>query len=190
MERQGPGREPGLLLRESGVSERVIIARLLRPQGRRGELLAELLTDFPERFEGRAVCVGDEERVVESHFLPVGKNAGRVVLKFAGVESINEAEKMAGKDVTIAAEERAVLGEDESYIHELVGCTVLDGEREVGTVVDVLDLGGAPAQTLLVRDAAGTEHMVPYVKAFTVSVETAERRIRMRLPEGLIGLNK
>lgn len=172
------------------MGERVIIARLLRPQGRRGEVLAELLTDFPERFTERVVRVGDEERVVEGYFLPVGRNAGRVVLKFAGVESINEAEALAGKDVTIAAEDRTALGEDESYVSDLVGCTVYDGERAVGEVVDVVEPTGAASQILMVRDAAGEEHMVPYVKDFVVSVETAERRLKMKLPEGLIGINE
>src|SRR5580692_714068 len=94
-------------------SQRVTLAHLLRPQGRKGELLAELLTDFPERFTGRVVHLGPEgksvEYTIESYFLPTGRNAGRVVLKFANVDSINDAEKLNGLDVTIPQEERAPL---------------------------------------------------------------------------------
>jgi len=173
--------------------QRVTLAHLLRPQGRRGELLAELLTDFPERFTGRVVQLGAAEYTVESYFLPVGRNAGRVVLKFAGVDSINDAERFSGLDVTIAAEERAPLEENETYISDLIGCTVFDGEREIGVVDNVeapqgsmeLDL----ASTLVVKSTDGSEHLVPFVKAFIVKIDTANKRIEMKLPEGLIGLN-
>src|SRR5580658_1465415 len=122
-------------------TQRVTLAHLLRPQGRKGELLADMLTNFPEKFTGRVVQVGTEsksaEYTIESYFLPTGRNAGRVVLKFANVDSINDAEKLNGLDVTVAAEERVPLGEDETYISDLVGCAVFDGEQEIGVVEDV-----------------------------------------------------
>ena len=113
---------------------RVTLAHLLRPQGRKGELLAELLTDFPEKFTGRQVFLGAEEYFVESYFLPTGRNAGRVVLKFANVDSINDAEKLNGLDVTIPQEARAELEEGQTYISDLVGCAVFDGGKEIGVL--------------------------------------------------------
>src|SRR5580658_4871419 len=105
-------------------TQRVTLAHLLRPQGRKGELLADMLTNFPEKFTGRVVQVGPEgkssEYTIESYFLPTGRNAGRVVLKFANVDSINDAEKLMGLDVTIPEEERVALEEDEAYISEVV----------------------------------------------------------------------
>jgi len=173
---------------------RVTLAHLLRPQGRKGELLAELLTDFPERFTGRVVQVGAEgEYTIESYFLPTGRNAGRVVLKFANVDSINDAEKLNGLDVTVAAEERVPLGEDETYISDLVGCAVFDGEREIGVVEDVEAPAGSEsldlASILVVTSTDGNEHLIPFVKAYIVSIDTAAKRIVMRLPEGLLEIN-
>ncbi len=174
-------------------TERITLAHLLRPQGRKGELLAELLTDFPERFTGRNVRAGAVDYTVESYFLPVGKNAGRVVLKFAGVDSINDAEKLNGLYVTIPAEERVPLGEDETYVSDLIGCTVLDGDRAVGIVDDVEAPEGSVAldlaSMLVIKSDDGGEHLVPFVKAYIVSIDTANKRIQMKLPEGLIGLN-
>jgi 16S rRNA processing protein RimM len=174
-------------------SQRVTLAHLLRPQGRKGELLAELLTDFPEKFTGRIVHLGETEYTVESYFLPTGRNAGRVVLKFANVDSINDAEKLNGLDVTIPQEERAPLEEDEAYISEVVGCTVFDGEREVGIVEEVEAPAGSVtldlASMLVVRSANGDEYLIPFVKAYIVSIDTAAKRIVMRLPEGLLEIN-
>src|SRR5271169_3896971 len=95
----------------------IVLAHLLRPQGRKGEVLAELFTDFPERFDDqRRVFLaapgfdGDpmEARSAEvvAFWLPVGKNEGRVVLQFAGIDTISDAESIAGKDVIIQSEER------------------------------------------------------------------------------------
>ncbi len=174
-------------------SQRVTLAHLLRPQGRKGELLAELLTDFPEKFTGRVVLVGPAEYTIESYFLPTGRNAGRVVLKFANVDSINDAEKLNGLDVTIPEEDRAPLEEDAAYISDLVGCTVFDGEREVGLIEDVEAPAGSVtldlASMLVVRAADGSERLIPFVKAYIVSIEIAAKRIRMRLPEGLLEIN-
>jgi 16S rRNA processing protein RimM len=172
---------------------RITLAHLLRPQGRKGELLAELLTDFPEKFTGRAVLLGETGYTIESYFLPTGRNAGRVVLKFANVDSINDAEKLNGLDVTIPEEDRAPLEEDAAYISDIVGCTVLDGEREVGLVEDVDAPAGSVtldlASMLVVRSADGAEHLVPFVKAYIVSIDIAAKQIRMRLPEGLLEIN-
>ncbi len=179
-------------------SQRVTLAHLLRPQGRKGELLAELLTDFPEKVTGRVVQIGPEgksaEYTIESYFLPTGRNAGRVVLKFANVDSINDAEKLNGLDVTIAEEERAPLEEDEAYISEVVGCAVFDGEREVGMVEDVEAPAGSEtldlASMLVVKSSEGDEYLIPFVKAYIVSIDTTAKRIVMRLPDGLLEINR
>src|ERR1700682_4275867 len=106
-------------------NEWVVLAQLLRPQGRKGELLAELLTDFPERFDGgKRVFLAPpnfngreaDARSIEviSFWLPVGKNEGRIVLQFAGVETISAAELIAGQDVIVPLEERLPLDEESS----------------------------------------------------------------------------
>jgi 16S rRNA processing protein RimM len=179
------------------ATQRVTLAHLLRPQGRKGELLADMLTNFPEKFTGRVVQVGPEgksaEYTIESYFLPTGRNAGRVVLKFANVDSINDAEKLNGLEVTIPPEARAELEEDETYISDLTGCAVFDGETEIGVVEDVQAPAGSEsldlASILVVKGTGGEEYLIPFVKAYIVSIDTAAKRIHMNLPEGLLEIN-
>jgi 16S rRNA processing protein RimM len=187
----------------------IVLAQLLRPQGRKGELLAELHTDFPERFEDQQRVFlaspgfsGEPEEArsaeVVSFWLPVGKNEGRIVLQFADVDSISDAETIAGLEVIVPEEERLPLDEDSTYISELVGCTVYDGAAVVGVVEDVqfpttADGGrrlADAAPLLAVRSIEGDEVLIPFAKAFLVSVDTAAKRIDMILPAGLIDVNR
>jgi 16S rRNA processing protein RimM len=189
--------------------EWIVLAQLLRPQGRKGELLAELLTDFPERFEGqRRVFLAapgfsgtaSEARSSEvvAFWLPVGKNEGRIVLQFAGVDSISDAEAIAGQEVIVPEEERLPLDDESTYISELVGCTVYDGAAVVGVVEDVqfptTPDGGRrltdAAPLLAVRSLEGDEVLIPFAKAFLVSMKTEAKRIDMILPAGLVDVNR
>ena len=191
------------------ASSWIALAHLLRPQGRKGELLAELLTDFPERFEERkqvflAAPGFDGEAAqaraaeVVAFWLPVGKNEGRIVLQFAGVDSITQAETLAGLEVLIPDEDRVPLDADAVYISELVGCTVYDGELEVGTITDVQFPATADgsrrleeaAPLLEVTSPDGNEILIPFAKAFIVGVDTKDKRVNMTLPEGLVEINQ
>ena len=187
----------------------IVLAHLLRPQGRKGEVLAELLTDFPERFEEqRRVFLaapgftGDESETrsaeVAAFWLPVGKNQGRIVLQFAGIDTISDAETVAELDVIVPREERLPLDDESVYISELVGCTVYDGIQPVGIVDDVhfaMTANGArrlddAAPLLAVRSPEGDEVLIPFAKAFLVKVDADAKRIEMRLPEGLVEVNR
>jgi 16S rRNA processing protein RimM len=186
----------------------VVLAHLLRPQGRKGELLAELLTDFPERFStqprvylappGFAGQPSEaRETHVAAHWLPTGKNQGRVVLHFVGIDSINDAERLEGLDVILPENERPELDDDSSYVSDLVGCTVYDGPTPVGVIADVQFLttpdGGRrldEAPPLLSVDSpAGDEILIPFAKAFLVKVDVANKRVEMKLPPGLLEVN-
>jgi 16S rRNA processing protein RimM len=192
-----------------GTPKWTVLAHLLRTQGRKGEVLAELFTDFPERFETqRRVFLavpgfngdGSEARSVEvvGYWLPVGKNEGRVVLHFGGIDSISDAETVAGLDVLVPSEERLPLDEGSVYISELVGCTVYDALKQIGTVEDVQFAmtadGGRrlddAAPLLAVTSVDGDEILIPFAKAFLVAVDTETKRIDMTLPEGLIEVNR
>jgi 16S rRNA processing protein RimM len=178
----------------------VLLARLVRPQGRHGELLAEILTDFPARFaERRNVLLLPEKggaprpMELERHWL----HKGRVVLKFKGIDSINDAEPLRGAQVAIPASERAQLEEGAFYIGDLIGCRLLDGaggqEREVGRIVDVQR--EPRSADLLVIDTAAKEQdtseevLVPFVKAYLTRVDLEAKEVVMRLPEGLLTIN-
>lgn len=182
----------------------MVIAKLLRPQGRRGELLAEPLTDLAEVFaKGRSVrltapagkpAVGAPERVLEDCWAPTGRNAGRMVLKLNGCESINDAEALEGCEVAIPSAEMPALDEDTFFVGDLVGSAFFDGEEQVGTIVDVefpVSSDGQrledAAPLLAVETASGEEPvLVPFVRAWLEAVDTTGKRVTMRLPAGLI----
>jgi 16S rRNA processing protein RimM len=173
----------------------VLLARLVRTQGRHGELIADILTDFPEKFAERTQVwlvppqekTPPREAAIERHWL----HKGRIVLKFAGVDSISEAEAYRGWHVAIPREARAPLEEDAMYIADLIGCHVID---EAGATVDlgpVLDVergeGGAP--DLLVLKKNDDELLIPFAKAYLIAVDLDARLLRMRLPAGLREIN-
>jgi 16S rRNA processing protein RimM len=186
----------------------VILAHLLRPQGRKGEVLADLFTDFPERFAGREELflvpsgfTGDRSiarRVdITSSWLPTGKNKGRVVLQFAGIDTISAAEAVSGFDLAIPDDRRMPLDEKSTYISDLVGCTLLDDAVPVGKISDVQFPASsegarlaeaAPLLTVLAKD--GSEILVPYVKAFVRNLDLTARRLVMSLPIGLVEVNR
>src|SRR5271167_3573283 len=119
----------------------IVVAKIVRPQGRHGEALAELLTDFPERFAERKrpflLSPKTAPRAVEleRHWL----HQGRVVLKFAGVESINDVEALRGLEVAVPRAERAPLEDGAVYVADLIGCVLVDSlsGTEVGRIGDV-----------------------------------------------------
>jgi 16S rRNA processing protein RimM len=170
----------------------VILARLVRPQGRVGEVLADILTDFPERFaeRKRLFLVSSEtspkpvrEVTLERHWL----HKSRVVLKFAGADSISDAEALRGLLVAVPARERAELTDGSVYIGDLIGCEVFDvnAAKPVGVVAAV----DREAGLLQLKTSGGEEALVPFAKAYLVSMDVAGKRIEMRLPEGLLDIN-
>jgi 16S rRNA processing protein RimM len=178
------------------------LAAIVRPQGRRGEVLADLLTDFPDQFTGEAeLCLqrpdGTRSPVrVEAHWMPTGRNAGRIVLKLAGIESITEAERVAGCRVQLHQSERAGLEQHTYYVTDLVGCTLEEGGAEVGLVIDLhfpLNSEGRrlhdAASLFVVQRANGDEVMVPFVNAFVEEIDVVAKIIRMKLPTGLLEMN-
>jgi 16S rRNA processing protein RimM len=177
----------------------ILVAKLVRPHGRRGELVAEILTDFPERFHERTrlvlipperVATRPREMELENFWFL----RSRIVMKFRGVESINEAEALRGFSVAIPFAERAPLEAGSVYVSDLTGCRIIDlnrGGAEVGTVVAV-DRESSNTELLVVRPAvrkAGEEVLIPFVREYLVRLDADNRRLEMRLPEGLLEIN-
>jgi 16S rRNA processing protein RimM len=180
----------------------VTLARIVRPQGRRGELLSDLFTDFPEQFTEQprvSLLTPAAARIpatVESHWMPTGRSAGRIVLKFAGTDSITDAEKLAGYQVQIPAEQRLKLDDETHYVEDLIGCTLVDGENEIGIIEDLhfpLDSEGRrlqdAASIFVVKRPNGDELLIPFANAFVRNIDTAAKRIEMNLPGGLLEMN-
>lgn len=185
----------------SGPSrEWVLVARLIRPHGRRGEIVAEILTDFPERFHDRSrlflvpperVGTGVREVRLENFWFL----RSRIVVKLQGIDSINDAESLRGFGVAIPAAERVALHDDSVYIGDLIGCTVIDLNRAGAVVGEIADLErGSSSTDLLVVRLPGArkgqaEALIPFVRDYLVRIALPERRVEMRLPEGLLEIN-
>ena len=109
-----------------------------------------------------------------------------VVLKFAGVDSISDAEQLVGSELQVPRTERAPLEPSAAYVSDLIGCAVFDGGREVGIVRDVR-FGAGEAPLLVV--AGRIEYEIPYAQEFLLRVDLEGKRIQMALPEGLLEVN-
>ena len=111
---------------------------------------------------------------------------GQVVLKFAGVDSISDAETLVACELQIPAGERAELDKGASYVSDLVGCTVWNTDQKIGVVSDVR-FGSGEAPLLVVEGAR--EYEIPFAEAFLAKVDVPGKQIRMKLPEGLLNVN-
>jgi 16S rRNA processing protein RimM len=175
----------------------VLLARIVRPQGRRGEVLAEIFTDFPEHFEERKRLflrppIGLQadalrEVRVESHWL----HKGRVVLKFSQVDRIADAANLRGFEVVIPREERMAIEDDAVYVSDLLGVRIIDvsrgGAEDAGEITDVEPEGTGPA-LLVVRTPAGEEVLIPFVRAYLRKIDIEAKRMEMELPLGLLAM--
>jgi 16S rRNA processing protein RimM len=110
-----------------------------------------------------------------------------LVLKFAGVDSISDGEALIGCELQVPDAERAKLEAGWVYVSDLVGCMVVDGDREIGSVRDV-QFGAGEAPLLLVRTGS-KEYEIPYAEAYLTSTDLDGKKIFMRLPEGMLELN-
>lgn len=174
----------------------VLIAHLVRPQGRAGELIADILTDFPERFSERRNLTllspdGKSTRPVELENYWLHK--GRVVLKFAGIDSITDAETLRNFDVAIPRNQRAPLDEDSVYIDDLIGCHIIDvGIANAGDLGPIIGVDRETTSTplLLIQTASSKEELqIPFAKAWLRRIDLGGKRLEMTLPEGLLTIN-
>ncbi len=201
MDPETPEREP------SEAVGWIAVARLLRPQGRRGELLTEPLTDLPEIFAKDRqfrLCLAANAAAqapwitLEDCWRPLGRNAGRLVLKLADVDSISAAEELEGRQLFMEETKLPALDPDTFLVRDLVGCALFDGDTRLGVIADLQFPVGPDGRTRL-ADAVdllvlqpensheGTEPvLIPFVKAWLSGVDKDEKRIVMHLPPGLL----
>jgi 16S rRNA processing protein RimM len=193
----------------------VAVAHILRARGNKGEVAAELLTDFPERLQHiPEVFLSDgskrsEPRRVELRSFWVSQNhRGHGVFHFEGCASISDAEKLRGLDVLLPIEQRVTLPAGQYFVSDLIGCSVFEAPREasplssspcsfaeapalLGTVSDVQFTGeGVSGTPLLVVDTPQGELLVPLAEDICTRIDPAARRIDVTLPDGLRGLNE
>jgi len=174
-------------------AEFVTIARVSKTQGRHGEVAATLLTDFPELFATRkklfALSGSAAQDSAPRRKLDLDEHwfhKGMVVLKFAGVDSISEAETLVGSEIQVPRSERAALGSDEFYVSDLIGCMVTDSGREIGRIKDV-QFGSGEAPLLVIKGEK--EYLVPFASAYIQKIMLEQKRLEMKLPEGMLELD-
>lgn len=194
----------------------MVVAKILRPRGNKGEVAAELLTDFPQRLTELkeihlSACGGSREAkprpmTLKSCWLSQN-HKGQAVFHFEGCNSISEAEQYRGYEVMLPIEMRVHLPAGQYFVDDLVGCAVFESFAEpeavssspcslrsapalLGVVQDVQftgeDVAGTP---LLVVDTAGGELLVPLAEDICLSINPAGKRIDVLLPDGLRDLN-
>lgn len=164
---------------------------MVKTQGRRGEVAAELHTDFPERFpeRKRLYALAPDGARRELRLEESWPHLRHYILKFSGVDSISEAEALVGCELQIPADERTQLEPGAVYVSDLAGCALWDmaagpGGTEVGVVTGV-QFGAGEAPLLVVR-SGNKEFLVPFAAEYLLRLDLPGRRVEMRLPEGLL----
>jgi 16S rRNA processing protein RimM len=167
---------------------RIIVARVVKTQGNKGEVAADLLTDFPERFSHlrQVVLVKEGEAPFELVLDSFWFHKNRVIFKFHGVDSIDQAKKLAGYEVTVLESERISLPAGIYFQHDLVDCTLIGKSGEdYGKVIEVVQYG---PNHLLKIQGASREFLVPFVENYLLEIDLQKKVIRCDLPEGLVEL--
>lgn len=166
-------------------SDLVAIASIVRTRGLKGEVVADMLTDFPERFElletVTAVRGGEQfELKIEKFWF----QNGRVILKFAGYDSIESGETLRNVEICVPETDAVELDEGEYFDWELAGCKVetIAGER-LGEVSELMRTGGTE---LLVVQGEAKEYLIPFAHAICVEVDIENKLIKVDPPDGLL----
>ena len=173
---------------DDASSELIVIARAVKPRGLKGEIVAELLTDFPERFEDvdELVLVSPNGERSTKRLEDYWFQNDRVVLKVAGYDDVEAAKELVGVEFAVPESERVPLPADHYYDWELEGCTVKVGAESIGTVKSVLKTGGT--EILVVADESNKERLIPFADSIVVKVDAEQKTIVVDPPEGLLDL--
>lgn len=167
----------------------ILVAHIVKARGLRGEVVADLLTDFPDRFARLDSLIGigpdklHRSLQIEEHWF----HGERLVFKFAGFDTVDEAKQLVGYDLAVPSAERVDLPDDTFYQWELVGCRVetIDGST-LGEVKDIMRTGGV--EILTVVDENGRERLIPMASEIVVEIDKGRKLIRVDPPEGLLEL--
>lgn len=171
--------------------EFITLARVVKTQGRHGEVAAEVHTDVPDRFAAGMkllALAGAEAARRELEIESLWPHKGLLVLKFRGVDSMSDAATLIGSELQVPQAERAQLDEGWNYISDLVGCALFDHGREIGRIEDV-QFGAGEAPLLMVAAQEYKKFDVPFAEAYLERVDVERKQVRMNLPEGMLEIN-
>jgi len=171
--------------------DRIAVGIIRKAHGVRGEASIEPWTDSADRFEElEAVTLvsPDDALTRELRVESVRAHGERALMKFAGIDSPEEVQTLHNWTVEIPADQARALDEDEYFLHDLVGLTLIDAEgRQRGVVTDTYEGGGGIL--LHVKRADGKEFDVPFAADLCTEIDVAGRRMVVALPEGLDDLD-
>lgn len=165
------------------------MARVRKTQGRHGEVAVELHSDVPDRFRPglKLLALAEDDSRRELQIEELWPHKGHLVLKFAGIDSISDAEALLGCELQIPRSQRAQLESGWNYISDLIGCVVFDAGQEIGKIDDV-QFGTGEAPLLIVVDGS-KRYEIPYAEAYLKAADLEHKQIQMQLPEGMLDLN-
>jgi len=171
------------------AADDVVIARIVKARGVRGELACSVDTDFPARFAlltNVTVRMPDGARLsvaIEGHWF----HQRRVILKFKGFDTMTSAQTLVGGSLVIPEADELPLDDDQFYERRLIGSTVVTATGdEVGEVKRLMRTGGT--DLLVIEGHAGREHLVPFADAICTDVDVDAKRITIEPPDGLLDL--
>jgi 16S rRNA processing protein RimM len=170
----------------------VTLARVVKTQGRRGEVAVEIHSDIPDRFVPgmKLFALGQSETRHELGIEDFWPHKGLLVVKFAGVDSISDAEGLVGAELQVPRSGRAQLEPGWTFVSDLIGCMLLDHGREVGSITDVqFGAGEAPLLVVGRQRPRETNFEIPFAEAYLERVNLQGREVRMNLPEGMLEIN-
>lgn len=167
----------------------VVIARIIKARGVRGEVACNVYTDFPVRFassNGVTVRMPDGTRLalsIENHWF----HQRRVIVKFEGYDTMTAAETLVGGCLVIPEGDDLPLDDDQFYEYRLIGSMVITATgQEVGPVTRLMRTGGT--DLLVIDGSGGREHLVPFADAICTEVDLVAKRITIDPPDGLLDL--
>lgn len=162
------------------------IARITKTRGLRGETVADVLTDFPERFENleRVFALKKSSEILELQLEKFWFQKDRIILKFKDYDTVEKAETLRDTEICVTEAEAVELDEGEFFDWELQDCAVetLDGDK-IGTVKELLRTGGTE---ILVVQGKSKDYLIPFAESICVEVDVENKLIRVDLPEGIL----
>ncbi|HEV7509892.1 MAG TPA: ribosome maturation factor RimM [Thermoanaerobaculia bacterium] len=171
--------------RRDDLPETITVGRVLRPQGIRGEVVVEVLSDVPDRFAPGSRLMGTREGkpAVTVEVAASRAHKSGAVVRFAGSEDRDQAEELRGLWLEIPRSQVPPAEPGTYYQYELVGCLCRVSGEELGRVAEVVEDGGG---LLLIVEGEGRRIPVPFVREFLREVDVAGARIDLELPPGLV----
>jgi len=171
--------------------EYLTIGKIARPHSNRGEVIINIMTDFPSRFfDDSCYFIQFKKNDPVSYTVErVREHKGRIIAKFKGIDSINDAEVLRNGFIVIPEEERMVKDDDDYFYHyELIGMKViLENGRLIGSVREIMEIAGG--RDILAVNTGKGEVLIPFVDRFCIEINRESREITVELPAGLEEIN-